>query len=230
MHKFLKDVLIYISLIAMLVAGLKLFDMISEASIQPSEYYTVVDNYKEVSVFFSSSIGPADAYAGLIRKLMLLPPKSKIKLYLNGNGGYISGIQAIKGVIDYKKHYVESVVYGNVYSAHAAMALFADKVTIPNKNILFLFHRPAIYDAATGNTMLPQKFCSKFEGQTDRGISKVFKCFMMNIYTNRSYNKIIMSKSLAILTKEERRAYEQGGDIIITGKDIAERLKKLGAQ
>lgn len=230
MHKFLKDIIIYVFVIFMIVAALKLIDMLDESAIQTSEYYTIVDNYNEISVFFSTSIGPADAYAGLIRKLMLLPDRSNIKLYLSGNGGYISGIQAIKGAIDYKKHYVESIVYGNVYSAHAAMALFADKVTIANKHTLFMFHRPAIYDSTTGNTVLPSKYCEKFKGFTDRGINAVFKCFMMDIYSNRSYNKTIMSKSLKILTKEELKAYQQGGDIIITGKDIAERLKKLEAK
>lgn len=177
-----------------------------------------------LSVYLTSDVSEPDSYDDLIMLLNAHKNDKQINIYLAGNGGHVSSALNLFYTIQSMPANVTMIVRGDVYSAHAMLALAGDQLTVLNTNSLFLFHIPAAM--WEGNYVTMEKYCSNVKG-TDRGISTKDKCLRMTKALNKTYaatmEQLLITK---VLTAEQVKQYYRGEDVIITGGTIIRQLEK----
>ena len=186
------------------------------SSCQPihNEHFRIVGN----SVYLSQEIASdRGVYTDLIIWLRQNNTKH-IKFMLSGSGGSVQSAKDLYFAIQSHDGEVEMVVTGDVYSAHAFLALSGDSVKVVNNNILFLFHIPAIL-----NLTVPE-YCSTLKGKS-RGVSRFKNCIGNWEVEQAIFNSTLALVPYQIMTKEERGRYTSGYDVYLTGSQIKERLK-----
>lgn len=179
----------------------------------------------KLSVYLKSEIRGPDAYTDLIMLLNKNRDAKEIQIYLAGNGGSAESAVQLFYTIHSLKSKVKMIVRGDVYSSHAMIALAGDSIEILNPNILFLFHVPA---AKVGEEYVKvEEYC---EGETgkDRGISNKEKCEEFYKISAQSWKNTVEQLLITrILTSQEAAKYYQGHDIVLTGAQITERLRRI---
>jgi len=187
--------------------------------------YKVTKTKDGLNVFLTGSIVGRDSYLPLIKKILDLPEGSKVNLYLAGNGGSVASTVSLINALHLKKHVTKAYVYGNVYSAHAVLAVSMDRIVTVGQHIMFLFHIPAISNS-DGEYEHPMKRCEKMdEDKKDRGVSSKKKC----IDFTEKYMKAVEASTFkmikVILTPNEYLEYKKGDDIILYSGEIIRRLR-----
>lgn len=143
----------------------------------------------------------------------------KAKLYLAGHGGSVESTLQLINTMHASKTEIEVIVYGDVYSAHAMLAVTAKKLTVLNDNILFLFHVAAVNVNGTFKTML--KSCEDTdERETDRGVSARQKCIEYANAAEKEFAAIISTSIQKYLTKEQYQKMLDGHDVILPYGEI----------
>lgn len=183
--------------------------------------YTITHNGWNTSIYFSNTIQAPKAYDDLIIYINNHPEIEEYNVYLAGNGGSVASVVRLINVMKHSGAKFNAIVYGNVYSAHAVLAMNLTTLKVINPQTLFLFHRPAVN--VLGQYEVLESICEKIPNTVrDRGVSFKAKCFQFAKQSEESYNKSIMVKPFSVLTKDEIARYKAGDDVIVTYKEMKE--------
>lgn len=167
------------------------------------------------SIYLTSSINSMDEYIGLIQYINSHKEVKDMNVYLAGNGGSVAAMKALILTMKMSPTKFHAIVYSNVYSAHAFLAISMDTLEASDDSVLFLFHRPAM-----GTELMPD-YCKNIDKEEkDRGVSARDKCLRFVTAIEKSLNLIMMNRLTHVLTGEELTRYLQGDDVVITYKEL----------
>ncbi len=172
------------------------------------------------NIYLGTKIGEPHEYLNLIRYLAELQG-GRVKMYVAGNGGVMQSAQNIVNAMKASKAKVDIIVYGDVASAHATIAISGDTMTVLNPDTIFIFHTPAATDKDGFNVLL-KHYCEQLAGD-DRGISKKLKCLKEVALQEKTNYSGLFNVNKQLLTASEWLDHENGDDILLTGKQIFER-------
>lgn len=189
----------------------------------PGKYSVECTGYvtKTCQVNLTNEIGDVGDYKGLLSFFYSAKPSDKIYVYLAGNGGTVEGSLALYAAIKKSPAKTVTVVSGDVYSGHAYISLAGNSgVKIGAPYFIIMFHRSSLYSIY--NT---DKYCEQtYSGRTDRRQSMVDKCKVyMNAFTYQDKSFIINEVGKVLTAIDVRRMLE-GHDVILTGKEVQDRL------
>lgn len=178
-------------------------------------------------VYLSEDIDSPSSYRSLARFIEESPANRTINLHMQGNGGYMDTVYLLYNAIKSSQAVVDTVVEGNVQSAHAFISMLGKHIYIKPAGF-FMFHLPAMAVKSGENIsyVLPEEACKMYRGSMDRGQDLYLKC--LNVAKNDaiSFNKIFNETVAPFLTKEELNQMNNGYDIIIQGSEMQKRLEK----
>jgi len=157
-------------------------------------------------------------YNNYYRLLFLATSRDIIITHLQGHGGIASAGEAIINGIKNTKAKTINLIEGYVYSAHAMIAVAAQKVAVEPATI-FLFHIAAV-DGEPCSWVLP--------GALDRGTSAYDKCIQLYKGEMRKHNDFIQTLLFPYLTNFEMKHMLKGYNIIIQRDEMIKRLKHTG--
>jgi len=170
------------------------------------------------AIYLSDKISQPNLYRDLVRYLNTLN-EPNAKIYLAGNGGSVETTLEIIYTLQNSKTKFEMVVYGNVYSAHAMLAVSGDSITVFNPQTVFLFHIPAIYSGE--EVVRPEISCESIpESNLDRGVSARQKCIDFALKTNEEFEKTVGLNIKAVLSDAQYIDYLKGNDVLVSYEDI----------
>jgi len=175
-------------------------------------------------IYLSTAIGKPQEYLQLIRYLSELEG-GRVKMYVAGTGGQIASAQNIVNAMQSSRAKVDVIVYGNVASASATIALSGDTLQILNPGTIFKLHTPGvnIVNSSGGNEALLVKDYCTLVGGRDRGILISEKCLAQNDIDTINLYSGLYSVNKKLLTPTEWFKHENGNDINLTGQDIYDR-------
>ncbi len=178
---------------------------------------------KQCDSTLSETIASKQAYAHLTQVLRDSVWGDTVVLHLKGNGGLVSGEESIEQAIKSSKAHVVTSAEGDVYSAHAFLAVAGDEVILaPNINLLF--HRMAMQGKSLPQ-LLKEGYCDSAEG-TDRGQSNKDKCLTFFKTQIDKEDKWLKETMNPFLKPSEVQAVIDGYDVIINSDVINARLGK----
>lgn len=189
------------------------------------EYVKVVDENGTPAIYLASVIGGQDDYKELIIWINSLDSTKvpRVKVYLSGNGGDVRGVIDLINTIQASKTKFDMIVYGDVYSAHATLAVNGDTLTVTKPSTLFLFHEAAV-ETNDGNNVTTSKACEVFlKGKTDRGIDAVLKCQLMQKALQKEWDTGVMANVYNLLTPLQLKQLQNGYDIMIPWSELQHR-------
>lgn len=176
-----------------------------------------VENYNNCHVLLTENLDNMDDHLNLIQLLYAAGPNDVITIHINGPGGYIDILQSIIGAMDASKAKVITEVRYMALSADAIILLHGKEMIIDD-NALILFHRSSLFGQET-------KVCDRYEGKLDRTKDFKEKCLKMNKMLLEQDRLNMIRDVKKVLTKTEIMLLLEGEDIILTGKELKERLK-----
>lgn len=213
-------------LFVLLVLVLGVIKIVTQQHPPQSENFSIVNERGVSAVYLTRQILRPHKYKKLVVWLNSTHNQGNLKMYLCGTGGSVVTVLSLLGSFDLKKHRkVEMVVYCNVYSGHAFLAMSGDKLTIANDQVLFMFHRAA-WEISNMETILPEIECLTRKG-VNRGYTNKARCFHMLQYDVEHNKNTIYKGALSVMTKEEKQRFWIGQDVVLTGGQIKKRLKAL---
>lgn len=184
-------------------------------------YYTLKKNKNLTELRLSSTIAGKDEYFDLLPYFLSLTDKDVVNVYLAGNGGDVDGGEFLVSLFRTTKAHINLIVFGDVYSMHATLAVSGFNLYIINPNSLFLFHVPAL---ESGQAVSPA-LCNDELG-VDRGQSKKQKCIDFITATMTQFSNIFGLNIQRALTLDEYSRFQQGWDVILTGQEVINNLTK----
>jgi hypothetical protein len=190
--------------------------------------FKVEDENGTPAIYLNDSIGAQNNYRSLIAYLNNHKNVPDMYLYLSGNGGQVRASMDLVNTMKYNPTRIHVVLYGDVYSGHAFIAVNGYDIRAYNPNILMLFHRPAakMDDKHGGDTVLVPETCKYSKGK-DRGIDRKTKCLAFAKTSEEAFNRIVLARIYSLMTPDERKRYDNGDDVIIKYGEIAKRLRQL---
>lgn len=188
--------------------------------VKQGKYYEVVYENGIPAIYLSTEIGGPDDYRSLIAFINSVKAE-RIKLYLSGNGGRVDGAAVLSYAMESSGKKFDVIVYGDVYSAHAFLAVNGETLTAFDDNVIFLFHYPAVNNGA--GAVSPLEACQGIIGE-DRGVSNQKKCEEYANKTTKAWNKGVLARMLNLLTPSERLQYEGGEDVLIEWGVLKQRM------
>lgn len=151
-----------------------------------------------------------------------------VNIYLQGLGGNVQTGLNLINFTKKSKATINTIVYGNVYSMHAILAISLPNLQILDKEALFLFHVPARTNKQLSGNYMGTDYCDMAHilPTIDRGTTKKENCYKIIKAEDKyfsNYNKKVLSKALSV---EELKKYYEGHDVIVPAKVIERRLKR----
>lgn len=187
--------------------------------IQKNKVYCSGVIFKHCSVRLTTEIGPRETYQDVLQLLSDASRFDTITFYLSGNGGQVhSLIQLVNGIKHTKAHTI-AVVEGDVYSAHADLAIAMDELVV-GRFVNFIFHRSSAYGQ--------HAVCDKAKGQQDRMQDLEQKCKDYLEAHLRVDAQLIRVQLGRYLTPDEIERVLDGEDVIINGDVMASRTAAYG--
>ena len=192
---------------------------------EPAYYTSEIDG--RLKVYLTDEIKDPNAYTALIATISS-SNASDIDLYLSGNGGSVRSLNNITNILDKSGKTVHVKVYGDVYSAHAMLAISFEDMTAADDNILFLFHIPAS-ELKSGDVVPPEEACNAVDPSLkDRGISSKQKCVEYAKMFMKQFEMTTLPKIKKVLTAEQYNRMLAGEDVTITYKELKENKAANG--
>jgi ATP-dependent protease ClpP protease subunit len=172
--------------------------------------------YKTCHVRLATEIGKPEQYRELFHLISTAKSGDTVYIHLIGNGGLVSTTVQFYNVIKASKAKIVTVVEGDVYSAHAYIAMMGHKIMIADY-VLLLVHNSSAYGSV-------ETICIDKQGEEDRTHDAYEKCVgYFNMHLLQSDN--IMTKLFSkVLTAKEMEKAKKGHDVIITGEQARQRL------
>jgi ATP-dependent protease ClpP protease subunit len=164
-------------------------------------------NSRTCIVRLSTTIEGPEQYNDLLELLDSATEKDTIELVLVGNGGRMATAQEIVYAMQHSRANVITKVVGDVYSAHAYIAIFG-KTIIINPYVTFLFHMPSLGGKAYADLSPDEK---KFIDGTD------------NAFLN-----MVTPMLQIILSPLQYAAFLNHQDVYVTGQEVIDRLTGKG--
>jgi len=175
----------------------------------------------EPAIYLTGTISEPDNYRDLIMYINSLDVP-KAKLYLAGHGGRVESTLQLINTIRHSKTDFTAVVYGDVYSAHAMLAVSMPHLIVKDDNIVFLFHLPA-YEVNKTH-LLGSQVCEGVTG-TDRGVSAKDKCISFMKATGNEFIKTVVPHINSFLTPNQFNDFMSGDDIVLSYKEMLNNKK-----
>ncbi len=184
-------------------------------SARVSTYHTYNLEYpfihKVISVRLNDAIKTINAYKDVSEAMSEADSGDTIKIYLAGYGGDAAGATYIINAMEATKAHTETHVQGPVFSAHAYIALYGQKLFIAENSYVML-HVSSVFDVD----------CSKKIG-TDRSVTKAQSC--QNFKDAALFSNYIMLRDSHRLTLSEIYTIMTGHEVYL----FAHALKERGA-
>lgn len=197
------------------------------------------------------SIGSIDNYFQIADEARKIGPNYTIIVHLSGYGGHVKGMRYLESTLKQTGAHIVSVVEGDVYSAHAYLAVAFDELRVTG-DYAMLFHTGSLYKQAYTNCMKqyfrpmiapktnPETgeltviethaeylrkgliYISVMQ-ETDRGLPAFKKC--VNVYTELSEQTLRASIDMLspVLTQDELSRFVSGEDVIVPALEILRR-------
>jgi hypothetical protein len=188
--------------------------------------FKIVDENGVYAVYFNDEIGESNKYRDLIIWINGLHNVHRVKMYLSGNGGSVRGLIDLVNTMQTSPVKFDMIVYGDVYSADAVLALSGSTLTVDKPGTLFLFHAPAEYNEKTKEFVLGNEACSTLKGKKDRGQDAVIKCNNMEKALYKSWDEGMMEPVYAALTSSQIQQIHQGWDVIIPWSELQKQMRR----
>lgn len=178
-------------------------------------YFTLNKLNKITALVLSNEIGDSTEYIELVPFFLSLTKDDVVNVYLKGTGGSVDGAMLLGNLFRNSPAQVNIILMGDVYSAHAVLALQGDSFNFIDSHIRLMFHEPATGSGEVVNTDL----CKDVVG-TDRGHPAKEKCeaYIKNMVDE--FNETLALKLSTVLTKEQYAAYLAGNDVYVQAGDI----------
>lgn len=173
---------------------------------------------KRCHVRLTTTIGNPERYRAVFEKLDGLRSKDEVIWHLVGNGGQIRTMIQIINVMKSNPARDITIVEGDVYSAHAMIAMSGDEIII-RENTMFLFHHSSAYSET-------DSICSRYKDQKDRGVSMVKKCKEFIAQHLAKMDTLLIHTLHGKLTRDELIGVLTGEDVIIQGYIMKKRLEE----
>jgi ATP-dependent protease ClpP protease subunit len=170
-------------------------------------------------VQLSSNIGIAEDYFDLATALkqQITSQSDTVIFHLAGEGGLIDGATYLTDLIRSLPGKTIMEVDGDVYSAHAVLALVGTQISVPSDG-LFFFH-------ASSGTKMEKEQCISRIFSMDRGHWGYTACIDQETQINRVQNEMLMKYVSKVLNKEEQAKVIQGETVVLSAEEIRRRLK-----
>lgn len=160
--------------------------------------------------YWYGAIQNRSQYESSVNLLEKLRANDKVYIHLNSPGGSTSVLFYLQDKIQKSKANIIMQQDGWVASAAAILLLSGDKIIIKsNEKILFHLSKSSISEAK-------REYCSTL-------ISR-FECLW-----KKSIDEKILRYMTNVLNKDELKNIFEGKDVILTGYELAERIKKYHA-
>lgn len=170
------------------------------------------------NIWLSNSIDDVEKYSTLLQFIASAERGDVLRIYLAGNGGLVNTYKIIANTIKQSKATSVAIVVGNVYSAHAFLALSMDNIIIGD-NVVFLFHRSSLYG-------MGDMVCRRQTG-LDRTVSKEKKCVQFISKLLESDKQFVSNILAKVLTRDEILDILKGEDLILSGETMKKRLRGI---
>lgn len=193
--------------------------------IAESSHYKIYKKDGVTKIFLSDTIAAPSNYRSLVNLLLSAKEDEVIEMYLAGNGGSATAGMQISIAMQSSKAKIVTIMYGNVYSAHAVIASNGKDIRVLNPFITMMFHRPAILVNKEAVTL--DEYCSLATTlkQKDRGISRRLKCEEGMISYENTLNNSVLVNMVRGLDVEDVEKYRHGHDVIIYASEFIYNLK-----
>jgi hypothetical protein len=148
-------------------------------------------------------------YKGVGRALREARLGDEVVFHLSGHGGDVDTLLQLVNQVKQSSAVVTMSIEAPVYSAHAYLALFGDRIVMGKYSFL-MFHFSSILDLD----------CSTQKG-LDRGQPRKEKCEQYKLANIQVVNKLLLDAP--ILNPQEKAAIGHGGDVYISYEDLKTR-------
>lgn len=161
------------------------------------------------SIYLSQIITHVDAQRALIKKLNTAKETDKIKLYISGFGGSIHTLKVLVSALQNTKAHVTVILEGDVYSAHAVLALCGDELQVNSFSSFMFHHSSALNDLGRSKGY-------------DRGIPNRDKEDAFMEAHLKDMEDLI--KAVGVLTTGDLDRVNKGEDIYIEAEEVKKRF------
>ena len=187
-----------------------------------TEQFQIIQDSDKYTVYLTGAVEDNSKYILLLAFLNQLTESDKVDFYIQGPGGYMSTGNLIYDAIKDNPAYINMIVYGNVYSMDALLALAGDSLTIrPHTNLMF--HVPAYYVEGVGNIKMSE-YCKLQPPGLDRGIEIKHKCDNYTKAAEQQNAETSFKRVRIVLDINQYSDMLKGDDVIITGADVLKRI------
>lgn len=145
-----------------------------------------------------------------------LDDKTMVTIINQGYGGRADQAGRIISAIQDSKACVKIKTVGNVYSAHAYIALSGDILEI-DPDVTLMYHRGSFYN-------MTDEVCADERGKVDRGLSGYDKCIQFLEEYNKHELRFMKRTIAPFLTEDEFNKVLNGEDIYVFGDVMMKRL------
>ena len=186
-----------------------------------SESYKIYEEgvyFKDYSVYFSKGIDTVNTYQAVYNVLNSAKRGDTVTIFLAGDGGFVETLHTLVYAIKNSKAHVTTVVSGDVYSAHAFLALSGHEIVVNNPNAILMFHRSSLFSHDK------YEICSKYKDKKDRKQSLEGKCVKWFTMAEQQDARI-MAFYKNFFTESEFQQILDGHDVFIFASEIKNRLE-----
>lgn len=167
------------------------------------------------AIYISSEIKEDDKYTDLIMWINTNRHLKSVDVYLAGYGGRVSSTVLLVQAMRESPTKYRAVIYGNVYSGHAFLAVNLQSIKYYSPNTLLMFHGPGIRKGK--DILTPLDNCRKVKGtDRDRGVKSKTKCLRSLKPHEKAFYAALGKRLKLILTDQEWKYYNEGRDVYIT--------------
>lgn len=174
--------------------------------------------FTNCTVNLSSNIGDPTKYEGLRQMIHERKITDTVVWELAGYGGFVTGEEELAHMIKASPALHIARVYGDVYSAHAYLAISMDRLEVARPEALMMFHRSSLY----GNELL---LCAPKAGELDRKQDAYRKCIELTSVLEANENKFIRRLFKDLLSERLINDVIAGKDVYVSAVEIQKRYK-----
>lgn len=171
-------------------------------------------------VRLETSIADAEQYRELLQRISLLGAGDTANWYLVGNGGSGRGMEALLNTISMSKAKHTAIVIGDVYSAHAYLAIGMHELIVAESNPVMLFHRGSTYGQEDA-------ICNGVGKGKDRTISMELKCRLFFNYMHAAEEVWLKAYFRGIMPEADIVRIIHGEDVLFMSDYIKKNFDKL---
>lgn len=173
-----------------------------------------------INIYLSEEISSdQSSYLPVFKEIERARAKDTIVLKLSGYGGDSNTLLRLFYLLDRSPAHVIVDVQGDVYSAHAMLALVGEEIVI-NPDSTFIFHQVSSLNSELS-------VCKDELFKMDRGVWAYTKCLTMVRETNIKYKIFFEKHIFPYLTATEISMIQSGYEVYVSGEEMGRRISKI---